>query len=86
MSHTTIDDQSIIDISVPPATIIAIAEVRLSPDEQDGLDYLREAVDACLARSHYCTVSLKKLFQPFHAVPDLDESIMEVVAVDDDVE
>lgn len=55
----------------------------MSPVEQDGLDYLREAVDACLARSHYCTVSLKKLFQPFHSVPDLEESIMEVEVTDE---
>lgn len=74
----TIDDDQSIDISVSPPPIWLIAEVRLSPDEQDGLDYLREAVDSCLSRSHYCTVSLKKLFQPFHSVPDLDESVMEV--------
>lgn len=47
-------------------------------DEQDALDYLRETVDAFLARSHYCTVSLKKLFQPFHSVPDLEESVMDM--------
>lgn len=74
-------DQSI-DASVP-FHLNLITEVRLSPVEQDGLDYLREAVDACLARSHYCTVSLKKLFQPFHSVPDLEESIMEVEVTDE---
>lgn len=64
-----------IDVSV--SFFDLIAEVRLSPDEQDGLDYLREAVDACLARSHYCTVSLKKLFQPYHTdQPDLEEFVM----------
>lgn len=68
----------IIELTFPLYRINLIAEVRLSPVEQDGLNYLRETVDSCLSQSHYCTVSLKKLFQPFHSVPDLDESIMEV--------
>lgn len=53
-----------------------IAEVRLTPNEQDGFDYLREAVDIYLSQSQYCTISLKKLFQPFYSVPDLDESLL----------
>lgn len=61
-----------------------IAEVRISADEQDVLDYLRETVDSVLARSHYCTVSLKKLFQPFHSVPDLDDSVMMEVEEDEE--
>lgn len=72
------------DISVYTWLICLIAEVRISADEQDVLDYLRETVDSLLARSHYCTVSLKKLFQPFHSVPDLDESVM--MEVEDDEE